>query len=69
MKCPGQDSRYWQSDAIFDAKCPECGADVEFFKDDTTRKCKNLDGFIASYSRYRNPLFGMHDNARIVLTV
>ncbi|MBF0099405.1 MAG: HD domain-containing protein [Desulfobacterales bacterium] len=39
MKCPGQDSRYWKQSAIFDAKCPNCGKTVEFFKDDTTRKC------------------------------
>ena len=39
MKCPGQDSRYWKMDAIFDAKCPKCNANVEFFKDDTTRRC------------------------------
>ena len=39
MKCPGQDSRYWQPGAIFEAKCPKCKADVEFFKDDTARKC------------------------------
>ncbi|MBW2575940.1 MAG: HD domain-containing protein [Deltaproteobacteria bacterium] len=39
MKCPGQDSRYWKPGAIFKAKCPKCGHDVEFFKDDTTRKC------------------------------
>ena len=39
MKCPGQDSRYWKMDAIFNSKCPKCGADVEFFKDDTTRRC------------------------------
>jgi|GEM_PF-6526355 len=35
MKCPGQDSRYWKPGAIFGAKCPECGGEVEFFKDDT----------------------------------
>ena len=39
MKCPGQDSRYWKPGAIFEAKCPKCGRDVEFFKDDTSRKC------------------------------
>ena len=39
MKCPGQDSRYWKPGAIFNEKCPECGHAVEFFKDDTTRKC------------------------------
>lgn len=39
MKCPGQDMQYWKDDAIFDVKCPECQATVEFYKDDTTRKC------------------------------
>lgn len=67
MKCPGQDSRYWQSGAIFDAKCPECGADVEFFKDDTTRKCKKcghrflnpgMDFGCASYCKYADQCIG-----------
>ncbi len=67
MKCPGQDSRYWQSDAIFDAKCPECGADVEFFKDDTTRKCRKcghrflnpgMDFGCASYCKYADQCIG-----------
>ena len=40
MKCPGQDPRYWKFDAIFDAVCPNCGAAVEFFKDETRRTCK-----------------------------
>jgi HD superfamily phosphohydrolase YqeK/ribosomal protein S27AE len=39
MKCPGQDTRYWKQDSIYSSTCPECGTDVEFFKDDTTRKC------------------------------
>jgi putative nucleotidyltransferase with HDIG domain len=39
MKCPGQDPRYWKFDAIFEAECPECGGPVEFFKDETRRKC------------------------------
>ncbi|MBW2337269.1 MAG: phosphohydrolase, partial [Deltaproteobacteria bacterium] len=41
MKCPGQDTQYWQAGAIFDEKCPKCSHKVEFFKDDTTRKCGN----------------------------
>ena len=41
MKCPGQNTLYWKPDAIYDAKCPECGHKVEFFKDDATRKCSN----------------------------
>jgi hypothetical protein len=40
MKCPGQDSRFWGSDAIFELNCPQCGQEVEFFKDEPIRKCK-----------------------------
>lgn len=43
MQCPGQDSRFWKPDAIYEAKCPECGQEVEFFKDDTARKCPNCE--------------------------
>jgi len=43
MKCPGQDMKYWKDDAIFDADCPKCGKTIEFYKDDTTRKCSNCD--------------------------
>ncbi len=39
MKCPGQDTQFWDANAIFEASCPKCGSSVEFFKDDTTRKC------------------------------
>ncbi len=39
MRCPGQDTQYWNSKAIYEAKCPKCGNPVEFFKDDTARKC------------------------------
>ncbi|MDZ7760653.1 MAG: hypothetical protein U5L00_10395 [Desulfovermiculus sp.] len=39
MKCPGQDSRFWKDDAIYEARCPQCSQTVEFFKDDTARKC------------------------------
>lgn len=46
MKCPGQDPRYWKFDAIFDAECPNCGTKVEFFKDETRRKCKNCGQYI-----------------------
>jgi HD superfamily phosphohydrolase YqeK len=39
MKCPGQDTQYWDQDAIFETRCPECGHKMEFFKDDATRRC------------------------------
>ncbi len=67
MKCPGQDSRYWQPGAIFEAKCPECGNAVEFFKDDVSRKCKNcghmflnpnMDFGCASYCRHAEQCIG-----------
>ncbi len=41
MKCPGQDTRYWKSGDIYEEKCPGCGQLLEFFKDDSSRKCKN----------------------------
>ncbi len=46
MKCPGQDPRYWKFDAIFDAECPNCGSKIEFFKDETRRKCKNCGEYV-----------------------
>jgi hypothetical protein len=39
MKCPGQDTRFWKPGDIFVAECPKCGAEIEFFKDDTRRRC------------------------------
>ena len=38
MKCPGQDSRYWSGEDVFETKCPHCGHSVEFFKDDSQQK-------------------------------
>jgi hypothetical protein len=31
--------QYWKPGAIFESNCPQCGQPVEFFKDDTARKC------------------------------
>jgi len=39
MKCPGQDTQFWDDKSIFEAPCPQCGSPVEFFKDDTSRRC------------------------------
>ena len=40
MQCPGQDSRYWSGEDVFESNCPNCGQAVEFFKDDSQRTCK-----------------------------
>lgn len=67
MKCPGQDSRYWKPGSIFEVKCPKCGAEVEFFKDDTARKCRHcghrfinpsLDFGCASYCEFAEQCIG-----------
>lgn len=49
MKCPGQDTRFWKPDAVFEVACPECGGMVEFFKDDADRKCSRCG------HRFANP--------------
>jgi len=67
MKCPGQDMQYWDSDAIFEADCPECHNPVEFYKDDTTRKCPScshrfvnpkMDFGCAAYCKYAEQCLG-----------
>jgi hypothetical protein len=67
MKCPGQDMKYWKASAIFDSNCPKCGKMVEFYKDDTSRKCGNcghrfvnpkMDFGCASYCQYADQCMG-----------
>lgn len=67
MKCPGQDSRYWKEGAIFETKCPKCNRSIEFFKDDTTRKCSHcgyrmmnpkMDFGCASYCEFAQQCLG-----------
>jgi hypothetical protein len=52
-KCPGQDSRFWKTSDIYALPCPRCGASVEFFKDDRSRKCT------ACRVRFKNPRLDM----------
>ena len=67
MQCPGQDSRFWGSNAVFDAECPQCGHQVEFFKDEPTRTCKGcgykivnpkMDFGCASYCQFAEQCVG-----------
>ena len=67
MKCPGQDSRYWKPSAIFEVDCPECKGRVEFFKDDTTRRCPHcahqfvnphMDFGCAAYCKFAEQCIG-----------
>ena len=39
IRCPGQNTMFWKPDDIYDVKCPNCGAPVEFWKDDSKRSC------------------------------
>ncbi len=41
VKCPGQDQRFWKPGDIFEIGCPGCGAKIEFWKDEPTRKCQS----------------------------
>jgi hypothetical protein len=67
MRCPGQDSRYWKPGAIFQVPCPVCDNPVEFFKDESTRRCKKcghrlvnprMDFGCASYCKYAEQCLG-----------
>ena len=49
--CPGQDTRFWKPEDVSECRCPECGAAVEFWKDDVDRPCPKCR------HRLRNPRF------------
>ena len=40
-RCPRQDPNSLKTEGIFEIDCPECGDGVEFFRDETERKCQN----------------------------
>ncbi len=67
MKCPGQDMQFWNEAAIFEAPCPGCGQAIEFYKDDTNRKCSQcgtrmvnprMDFGCASYCQFAEQCLG-----------
>ena len=67
MQCPGQDNRYWSGEAVYELPCPHCGNELEFFKDDSQRTCKQcghkvlnpkIDFGCASYCPYAEQCMG-----------
>lgn len=67
MRCPGQDTQYWDAEAIYDINCPQCDNAVEFYKDDTQRKCPScghrfvnpkMDFGCASYCQFAEQCIG-----------
>lgn len=67
MKCPGQDMQFWKPGDIYEVDCPGCGRTVEFFKDDTARRCGHcghrfanpkLDFGCAAYCPYAEQCIG-----------
>ena len=67
MRCPGQDSRYWKPGAIYEVPCPVCDNPVEFFKDESTRRCKKcghklvnpkMDFGCAAYCKFAEQCLG-----------
>ncbi|MBU0670686.1 hypothetical protein KKF29_00850 [Patescibacteria group bacterium] len=51
--CPGQDTRFWKPEDIFERDCPRCKAKIEFWKDDVSRRCPGCKQKIA------NPTFDL----------
>ena len=47
-KCPGQDMRYWKPEDIFEAKCPHCTEQIEFWKDEPKQICPKCGGEAAN---------------------
>jgi len=67
MICPGQDTRYWKPGDIFEVDCPRCGSKLEFFKDESARRCKacqtmvanpRMDFGCAAYCKYAEQCLG-----------
>jgi len=67
MRCPGQDTRFWGPEAISESSCPNCGGPIEFFKDESSRKCRKcgtkllnpkIDFGCAAYCRFASQCLG-----------
>lgn len=49
VMCPGQDTAFWRPGDIYEVPCSQCGRELEFFKDDVSRRCTGCG------SRVQNP--------------
>ena len=67
MRCPGQESRYWKPGAIYEVSCPVCDSPVEFYKDESVRRCKKcghkmvnpkMDFGCAAYCKFAEQCIG-----------
>ena len=67
IRCPGQDTGFWDLTAIYEVTCPKCNKTVEFFKDDPVRTCKHcghefvnpkMDFGCAAYCKYADQCLG-----------
>ena len=67
MRCPGQDSRYWKPESIYEVACVVCGSPIEFFKDESVRRCKKcghkmvnpkMDFGCAAYCKFAEQCIG-----------
>lgn len=48
-KCPGQDKRFWKPEDIFEADCPHCQAQIEFWKDEIKVKCPKCKQIVTNH--------------------
>lgn len=75
-RCPGQDQRFWKPDDIFDVPCPQCGAVIEFWKDEPHLKCPKcrtrvvnpkLDLGCAEWCQYADQCLGTAEDKEDIL--
>lgn len=78
-RCPGQDQRFWKPEDIFCVNCPDCGAEIEFWKDEPfhycrkcTREVRNprLNFGCAKWCKFaKECLGGLPDNPDLVVPI
>lgn len=40
-RCPGQDMQFWKPEDIVYINCPFCQTEIEFWKDEPVRTCRD----------------------------